>query len=538
MPSHDRRTARWAPWLAALALTACGHEAETATVRPEPATTSASAQPDDRSPGATAEAPAAPPAAIAATPAAAAGAEAERTEGAGAEPGTEGAGSGTEGAGAEASAGAGGGTSAGSSALAVPTTPPVPSPVPEVSPPSLHDAIRQVVRMPADRALNRAARSHRMRIQSLSWEDTGRYAGSSVGPNISDLTLEVFERLPPTRSGRARQRTYLLPVLRYPNFTDRTADVPADRFWVRVGNQRAGAAPTDLSPVPLTEVLSHLRTYLSDPDSLRSASDDFTAPRDTHYLVSAQHVFVPLPDGVRVEWAPVLFNYQSEPGMPAVLCLVITREGTSIQIIENRPDPIHPEGWGQRLYFNHGGQRTLFTAERRSDVAERIEAGQARPEDATALEEGADMVMIVQVPLRLPYQSPRSAASGGLGGGMGYGSGAGGFAAPASRSASDGSAESDVERAVVGHGLEEGPLAEVRNRRIRRDPRFPIRVTVQFYRATSNGVVSEEDLDAAVSTIERVYSEADYVGSLVVGSQERPTSWIRPSPPAGDPATP
>jgi len=121
-------------------------------------------------------------------------------------------------------------------------------------------------------------------------------------------------------------------------------------------------------------VLSHLRTYLSDPESLRADSDDFTAPRDTHYLVSAQRVFVPLPQGVRVDWAPVLFN---------------------IQIIENRTDPLHPNGWGQRLYFNHGGQRTLFTAERRSDVAVRIEAGEATDDDATALEEGADMVVIV-----------------------------------------------------------------------------------------------------------------------------------------------
>lgn len=361
-----------------------------------------------------------------------------------------------------------------------------------------------------------------MRIQNLSWEDTGRDYGSSGGPNISDLTLEVHETRTNAR-GRTSTRTSLLPVLRYPNFTDRTADLPSDQFWVRVGNQTPGTENNALTPAPLTEVLGHLRTYLSDPESLRSESDDFTAPRDSHYLVSAQHVFVPLPQGARVTWAPVLFNYQSYPGSPAVLCLVITREGTSIQIIENRTDPLHPDGWGQRLYFNHGGQRTLFTAERRSDVAVRVEAGQATADDSTALEEGADMVMIVQVPLRQRPQSFRSAMGG----------------APAPMSMSDelagaaaglGSAErSDVERAVVGHSLEEGPMNEVRNQRIRRDPRFPIRVTVQFYRATSNGVVSEEDLNAAVAQIERIYSDADFVGSLVVGSRERPTSWIRPT---------
>ncbi len=386
-------------------------------------------------------------------------------------------------------------------------------------PEELRAAIRSVVRMTSDRALSRAARAHRMRIQNLSWEDAGRFIGSSVGPNISDVTLEVLERTK-SRTGRERVRTHLLPVLRYPNFTDRTADVPADRFFVRVGNQRAGAAPGELETVALSEVLSHLRTYLSDGSSLRGENEDFTAARDTHYLVSAQHVFVPVPDGARVEWAPVLFNYQSNPGLPAVLCLVVTREGTSIQIIENRPDPIYPEGWGQRLYFNHGGARTTFTAERRSDVAERIELGHAEPADnASALDEGADMVAIIQVPLRVPMQM-RSMSYGSLAPSeMGSGGVGDLLAGPMGRA-------SDVERAVIGHGLEEGPFHEIRNRRIRRDPRFPIRVTLQFYRATSNGVVSEQDLDDAVATIERVYSDADFVGSLVTGNQARPTSWV------------
>lgn len=397
----------------------------------------------------------------------------------------------------------------------------------EADPSSLREAVRQVTRMTRDRGLVRAARAHRMRIQNLSWEDTGRWMGSAVGPNISDLTLEVVERTT-TASGRPRTRSSLLPVLRYPNFTDRTADIPADAFWVRVGNQREGARPDQLEAVPLTEVLSHLRSYLSVPESLRGDEDDFTAPRDTHYLVSAQHVFVPLPEGARVEWAPVLFNYESEPGAPAVLCLVVTREGTSTTIIENRPDPSAPGSWGQRLYFNHGGQRTLFTAERRSDVRRRIEAGQASADDASALEEGADMVMIVQVPLRVATR-PRASASpsvmGYSGAAFGAGVGGGGLAPTASSRG-----RSHVERAVIGHGISEGPFRELGGRRLRRDRRFPIRVTIQFYRATSNGVVSGDDLEDAVRTIERVYADGDFVGSLVVGSQDRPTAWTRTPP--------
>ncbi len=52
---------------------------------------------------------------------------------------------------------------------------------------------------------------------------------------------------------------------------------------------------------------------------------------------------------------------------------------------------------------------------------------------------------------------------------------------------------------------------------VERDPRFPIRVTVQFYKATSNGVVSESDIRQIKSDIDRVYRTSDSVGSLVTG---------------------
>jgi hypothetical protein len=83
---------------------------------------------------------------------------------------------------------------------------------------------------------------------------------------------------------------------------------------------------------------------------------------------------------------------------------------------------------------------------------------------------------------------------------------------------------SNVEAAVIGHGRVEGPFTEVDGLEIERDPDFPIRVTVQFYKATSNGVISKADVEAIANQIERVYEEADYVGSLVVdGPSGRPT---------------
>ena len=86
--------------------------------------------------------------------------------------------------------------------------------------------------------------------------------------------------------------------------------------------------------------------------------------------------------------------------------------------------------------------------------------------------------------------------------------------------------ESNIEAAVIGHGPVEGPFAEIDGLKIERDERFPIRVTVQFYKATSNGVVSAADMADINAQLKQVYENADYVGSLVVdGPSRRPTEY-------------
>lgn len=377
--------------------------------------------------------------------------------------------------------------------------------------------IQQVVGMPMDGDLQARASRHGLNVVNVMWEDTGRSAGSSIGPNISDLTLQV------RRSVQRGVQASVLPVLRYPNFTDKTADVKLDKLWVRVGNQHDGSQTVT---VPLSEVLENLREYLSDPGSLQGKGN-FLAPRDTHALVSAQHVFVPIPKGGKAEFNPVLFNYQSAPGSPAVLTLLVTREGTSATIVENNPDPIMP-GWGQQLFFNNKGQKTVFTAERKSDVKKRIDGGKAKPTDAGALEEGADMLLLVQVPL----------VHKNIGYFGGLGDDSGGMPMPAepaaapmeeSKSLSSRGRVSDVEQAVIGHGDDMGPFREMGGLELVRDDRFPVRVTVQFYKATSNGAVSDQDLASAAAQIDKVYASGDFVGSLVVpeGKRDRPTDWLK-----------
>jgi len=368
--------------------------------------------------------------------------------------------------------------------------------------------IERTVNMVQDAEARTLADRYGLDILNVTWEDTGRYNNSAVGPNISDMTIQVQQQHPI----RGDYGLHLMPVIRFPNFTDQSADIAIDQFFLPLGNQRGEA----LQPVPLREVLDNLREYLTEPDSWAGRETSLLADRDTHVLVSAQACFLPIPPEGIAEFNPVLFNYQSYPGDPAVLTLLVTREGTSVTVIDNQRDGFEAgQTWGQRLFFNQNGDRASLTGQRISDFQRENPDGGDPSQASAAGEEGLNMVMLIQVPLR--QRQPAN---------FGYG-GVADFSAPAPAMLE--SRVSDVEEAVIGHGEVEGPFAEIDGLPIERDDRFPIRVTVQFYKATSNGVVSEADIQQIRQQIARVYDDADYVGSLVVdGLPDRPTYYDGP----------
>lgn len=256
--------------------------------------------------------------------------------------------------------------------------------------PTFIEVITRVCSLPGDPRVIDLAFDHGLSVMSVAWEDTGRSHGSAMGPNISDVTIEVYD----DATGR-RPEPHLLPVIRHPNFRDVTADVPADRFSIRVGNAGSGSPRT----VPLAQVIAGLSGYLSDRSSVFGERDDFSDRRDTPYLVSAQFVFVPLSESGVATFTPHIFNYTSRPGRPAVLTLVATREGTSITVIENTREDWG--GRGQTLYFSASGINALYTAERRTSVVARVESGELDlTADPTLLDQNADVMLIVQVPVR------------------------------------------------------------------------------------------------------------------------------------------
>jgi hypothetical protein len=347
-------------------------------------------------------------------------------------------------------------------------------------------AIHRTAEMARDERAQDLARAHGLQLLSLTWEDTARYHDSAVGPNISDMTIQVHDG----------ERARCMPVIRYPNFSDRSGDLDPRDFTLLVGNHRG----EPLRRISLDEFLRNPAPYLSNPGSWPAERKTLWAERDERVLVSAQACLLPVPRRGKATFNPVLFNYQTHPDDPAVLTILATREGTSVTVIDNVRDGFgEGSAWGQRLVHNVKGERASLTGERLSDF------GSTTPTETVDETEdalGLSLVLLIQVPLRQRERKPED-----------WPDIVGGMACMACMPLDD----SDLEVAVIGHGELERPFTEIGGFAIERDPDYPVRVTVQFYKATSNGVVTPEDIAQIHAEIERVYAGSDAVGSLVTG---------------------
>src|SRR5258707_1263288 len=76
--------------------------------------------------------------------------------------------------------------------------------------------VDQTMGMVQDPAAKRLAKLHGLDILNLTWEDSGRWKNSSVGPNISDMTIQV-QLMDPRNE---RFSLLCMPVIRFPNFDD------------------------------------------------------------------------------------------------------------------------------------------------------------------------------------------------------------------------------------------------------------------------------------------------------------------------------
>ncbi len=386
---------------------------------------------------------------------------------------------------------------------------------------SYQEAIDLTATMVRNAEAQRLAANHELQIMNITWEDTGRYKDSAVGPNISDMTIMVLR---PEEEEKSKQAV-AMPVIRHPNFSDLTADLDPGDFMLLVGNQSGDS----LQRVSLREFLERPRDFLHDPSSWPGEGKSLLAERDTKVLVSAQACFLPVPQEGEASFNPVIFNYQGRKGDPAVLTILATGEGTSVTVIDNERDPFEgADVWGQRLFFNKNGERASFTGTRKSDVLRDHQAAAEAKVSEDVIEPAqtfSNVVLLIQVPLKQKKPADYGAPIGGA-----YMSEMMMPMAPAPAGVSD------IEEAIIGHGDVEGPFVEIDGVEMERDDRFPVRVTVQFYQATSNGVITAEDMGKVAGDIQSVYARSEVVGSLVtqgdtgrateyVGNKVQPESW-------------
>jgi hypothetical protein len=215
-----------------------------------------------------------------------------------------------------------------------------------------------------------------------------------------------------------------------------------------------------------------------------------------------------------------------------IILNIIHRQGTSAQIVRSG-------GWiGQKLFFNLNGERASFYGERLSD--NRRARGVALEGAMSEEEKQQNMILVIQVPLKqtsAPLRllqtffgtqvdeecfQPSSADS--FTAGAAPSSSPLVMAAKKSISSNRGYSEkeeerSDVEEAILRIGESEGKFDEVGDIEIERDPAFPVRVTLQFYKSTASGVIDDEVMRTIAGQLEAARKNADFVGSLVVGGQ-------------------
>lgn len=403
--------------------------------------------------------------------------------------------------------------------------------------PSDFKVLQMVTEMPFDQQARNIAGRYGLDIQLVAYEDNARYENSSWGPCISDMTLQ--------------SEGSMMPIIRAPNFTDLTWDVPIDKINLAVGNEVGGP----LYKVTLREYLQNFKMYMHNPGSWRGQQTSLLASRDSHAIYSAQACFLPIRENTELSFNAAIFNYQTRPSHPAVLAIVASAAGTSAQVVYTGSD-----GSGQVLYFNKNGQRASFVGQRLKD--NRAERGVAQEGAMSAAEKQQNVLLIIQVPLKQRRPQMQRSKLVGPGHYNAFGGAGASYAfeaAPAppalaaapmrrmeqmSANFDDDLGEEekavDVDEAIVKVGESEGVFSECRGLAIERDPGFPIRVTLQYYKATSTGAVNDEVMAAIAAQIREARKDADFIGSLVMEPRAgRPTEHNRPvQPPHRAPSPP
>lgn len=322
-----------------------------------------------------------------------------------------------------------------------------------------------------DPDVRKQIQSRNFAIQTITWEDCARSKNSCWGPNITDQTLDV--------------EGVSMPVIREPNFSDKTCDIPIDRFSLRTGNESGSAELKSVS----------LKDYLI-------SKDWYCAEKDQNIMVSTQTCLLPLEDG-HCKFGVKLYNYQTSLGHSTLAVIVSSAQGTSTA-------PIHDDN--QVLYFNSNGTARPFEARRLEEDRKERGVSNLPKLKLTDAEMDRNVLLVFHVPLE---PDPARVS-------MLYVDCEAEEEEECEEEEEDSmeSAPRGFDAAVLRVSAEDkGPFPTFDpSKKYKRDPRYPIRLVLQNYAGTDTAELSEETLDYVVSRLQNPYKESVAQGSHVTGS--------------------
>ncbi len=378
-----------------------------------------------------------------------------------------------------------------------------------LSDPAYIDLARRMQWLHHDFTTKEQVEDFQLTITNVSWQDAGRGHGSAYGRNISDVRLLSLYR----EAGEIKQIAQ--PIIRLDNFEDKTVDINMEEVFVPVGNAWGLEKPF---AVTLKDLLEHMSQFLSWREDIKGS---LYLERDSEVLVSAQASIMPVPKGGEAHFVPAIYNYQSKPGNPAVLVILVSNRGTSITVVDNKRDTFRSEAFsrvGQMLFHNDNGQKKPFILEGLSKVEATAE-GRSRLEELAASgaaiggQSAVNQVMLIQVPLRYPksqrvtpyFSASTDASSKGVGTTRGARS-----IGPADQAG----LETGVTD-IAGYSLGKFTELDSLGAKLERDPELPIRVDVTYYFSSDVTKFSSEQLRVIPDQLAKVYEAGENLGSLV-----------------------
>ncbi len=360
-----------------------------------------------------------------------------------------------------------------------------------------------------------------MSVQNVSWEDISRNKNSSFGNNITDMTLCMQDDY----SNPDKKSKVLCPIIRHANFNDKTFDVPVDTFNVFDSDEK--------KVLKLSDYLKKLDVY---------------DPRDEQgVILQTQCCILPVISNKKTNFCVSLYNYTANSRSPSTLAICSIKNSTSSILLKHKPT---------KLYQSVNNIPHWFNLERLADVRSNISGKQEeRVTDFKQMSESEkqeNCIMIVQVPL---IQNKVHRVYGGSKlndldegewylcsinddevGNSAYLSNAGeSFQFKEKNVRHTNYKEKGLDMGNVQTGsvvdiedrMHDNEFVTQKNNNMKRDPKYPVRVTFQYYRAADNNNIPNDELDNIVQQLLQPFKVATAFGSLVTNdTTNRPTESV------------